>query len=74
VDEVIPDAPWMLEKDQLVQWRINYVAFDEGTSVDPAFDKTRLKAYDALKSMGTSTSNICPDRCRLFAHSFRKAK
>jgi glycerol-3-phosphate cytidylyltransferase-like family protein len=55
VDEVIPDAPWMLEKDQLVQWRINYVAFDEGTSIDPAFDKTRLQAYDALKSMGTST-------------------
>jgi hypothetical protein len=53
VDEVIPDAPWMLEKDQLVRWRINYVAFDEGTSVDPAFDKARLKAYDTLKSMGT---------------------
>ena len=54
VDEVVPEAPWtLLDQDRLVQWRINYVAFNEGTSVDPSYDKLRLVAYDALRAMGT---------------------
>jgi hypothetical protein len=39
--------------DQFVlQWRFDYLALDEGMSVDPTCDKFRLKGYDALKKIG----------------------
>jgi len=52
VDEVVPGAPWILDAEYLRAQRIDYVAVDEGATVDPAFDKARLRGYDALKSIG----------------------
>ncbi|KAL1733255.1 hypothetical protein EV714DRAFT_281955 [Schizophyllum commune] len=52
VDEVIGDAPWQLNDAFILGRRIDYVAIDEGTSVDPACDKVRLRGYDAVKSLG----------------------
>ncbi|KAL6306272.1 hypothetical protein BKA93DRAFT_729818 [Sparassis latifolia] len=51
VDEIIPDAPWTLDEQFLRSHRIDYVAIDEGSSVDPAFDKERLRGYDLVKSL-----------------------
>ncbi|KAF5383607.1 hypothetical protein D9615_003498 [Tricholomella constricta] len=51
VDEVISDAPWVLDSQFINDNRIDYVAIDEGTSVDPGCDKARLKGYDAMKSL-----------------------
>jgi glycerol-3-phosphate cytidylyltransferase-like family protein len=53
VDEVVAEAPWSLDKEHLVHQRIDYVALDEGTSVNPFCDKIRLAAYDAIKAIGT---------------------
>jgi glycerol-3-phosphate cytidylyltransferase-like family protein len=52
VNEVIKDAPWEVTLQFLKDRRINFVAIDEGTSVDPACDKARIKAYDELKKHG----------------------
>lgn len=52
VDQVIKDAPWELNIDFLHQRRIDFVAIDEGTSVDPTCDKARLRGYDVLKKHG----------------------
>jgi choline-phosphate cytidylyltransferase len=52
VDEVIPDAPWTVDDQFVLQWRFDYLALDEGMSVDPTCDKFRLKGYDALKRIG----------------------
>jgi len=52
VDEVMPDAPWTVDDQFILQWRFDYLALDEGMSVDPACDKFRLKGYDALKKIG----------------------
>jgi len=52
VDEVIPDAPWTVDDQFVLQWRFDYLALDEGMSVDPTCDKFRLKGYDALKKIG----------------------
>ncbi|CCL99664.1 uncharacterized protein FIBRA_01685 [Fibroporia radiculosa] len=51
VDEVVPDAPWTLDEKFLRAKRIDYVAVDEGSSVNPACDKERLKGYDLVKSL-----------------------
>lgn len=51
VDEVVPDAPWKLEEAFVTAMRIDYVAIDEGVSVDPAYDKERVKGYDMIKSL-----------------------
>lgn len=51
VDEVVPEAPWRIDEAILKARRVDYVAYDEGTSVDPAFDKERLKGYDLVKSL-----------------------
>lgn len=51
VDEVVPEAPWRLDEGFLKARRVDYVAYDEGTSVDPAFNKERLKGYDLVKSL-----------------------
>lgn len=61
VNEVIKDAPWEVTPQFLKDRRINFVAIDEGTSVDPACDKARIKAYDELKKHGAVFffENVC---------------
>ncbi|KAJ7449648.1 cholinephosphate cytidylyltransferase [Mycena latifolia] len=53
VDEVLPDAPSTLDAPFLQRNRIDYVAVEEGATVDPAYDKLRLKGYDELKRNGS---------------------
>ncbi|RDB23742.1 Choline-phosphate cytidylyltransferase B [Hypsizygus marmoreus] len=52
VDEIITDAPWVLDSKFLDENGIDYIALDEGTSVDPAIDKLRLSGYDNIKEIG----------------------
>ncbi|TFK51775.1 Nucleotidylyl transferase [Heliocybe sulcata] len=52
VDEVLPEAPWVVTEEFLREQRIDFVALDEGTSVDPDVDRARLHGYDVLKSLG----------------------
>lgn len=52
VDEVVVDAPYVVTHQFLKSKRIDFVAIDEGTSCDPACDKTRVDAYDLLKKEG----------------------
>ncbi|EIN09525.1 hypothetical protein PUNSTDRAFT_101377 [Punctularia strigosozonata HHB-11173 SS5] len=58
VDEVIVDAPYSLatpSADQFLKlWRIDYVAIEEGSSINPECDKDRLKGYDRMKEIGKS--------------------
>lgn len=51
VDEVVPDAPWTIDEQFLRAKKIDYVAIDEGSSVNPACDKERLRGYDLVKSL-----------------------
>lgn len=51
VDEVTPDAPWTVHEKFLRTKHIDYVAIDEGVSVDPDCDRERLKGYDLVKSL-----------------------
>lgn len=59
VDEIVPDAVWTLTDAFLVAKRIDYVTLEEGSSVNPEFDKTRLKGYDHLKKLGMSFLSFC---------------
>jgi len=52
VDEIVPDAVWTLTDAFLLAKRIDYVALEEGSSVNPEFDRTRLTGYDHLKKLG----------------------
>jgi len=52
VDEVIKDVPWELTLNFLREKNIDFVAINEGTSVDPMCDKTRVRGYDELKKHG----------------------
>ncbi|KAH7929095.1 Nucleotidylyl transferase [Leucogyrophana mollusca] len=52
VDEVLPEAPWTVDDQFVIHKRIDYVAFEEGSSVNPEFDKVRLKGYDNMKKLG----------------------
>ncbi len=54
VDEVVPDAPWRIDEAFMSRRRIDYVAFDEGATVDPKYDASRVKGYDEVKSLGAS--------------------
>ncbi|KIK09003.1 hypothetical protein K443DRAFT_672047 [Laccaria amethystina LaAM-08-1] len=51
VDEVTTDVPWELTEEFIHQRRIDYVAIDEGTSIDPGCDKARVKGYDEMKKI-----------------------
>ena len=51
VDEVVPEAPWRLDEVFLRARRIDYVAIDEGASINPAFEKERVKGYDLVKGL-----------------------
>ena len=52
VDEIIPDAPWAVDDQFIHDRKFDYMALDEGMSVNPACDKFRLKGYDNLKKIG----------------------
>ncbi|KAG7444328.1 Nucleotidylyl transferase [Guyanagaster necrorhizus] len=52
VDEVIGDVPWRVDEQLLSRRRIDYVAIDEGTTVDPKCDTVRVKGYDDIKKLG----------------------
>jgi len=52
VDEIIPDAPWTVDDQFIHDRKFDYMALDEGMSVNPACDKFRLKGYDNLKKIG----------------------
>lgn len=53
VDTVLPDAaPTQLDAAFLDRWRIDYVAIEEGASVDPSIGREQLKGYDLVKSLG----------------------
>jgi cytidyltransferase-like protein len=52
VDEIIPDAPWAVDDQFILQRKFDYLALAEGMSVDPSCDKFRLKGYDTLKKIG----------------------
>ncbi|PBK99209.1 Nucleotidylyl transferase [Armillaria gallica] len=52
VDEVIGDAPWRVDEQLLSRRRIDYVAIDEGITVDPKYDTVRVKGYDEVKKLG----------------------
>lgn len=52
VDEVIVDAPRSLTDHFLRLWNVDYVAIEEGSSVDPECDRERLRGYDRMKELG----------------------
>lgn len=52
VNEVTKDAPWELTLQFIKEKRIDYVAVDEGSSVDPNYDRARVRGYDELKRHG----------------------
>lgn len=52
VDEIISDAPWTVDDQFILDRKFDYMALDEGMSVNPECDKFRLKGYDALKKIG----------------------
>lgn len=52
VDEVLHDAPWTVNDRFIIDKRIDYLALEEGSSVNPEFDKERLKGYDVAKRLG----------------------
>ena len=52
VDEVLRDVPWELTLEFLEEKRIDFVLIDEGTSVDPTYDKARVIGFDELKKHG----------------------
>jgi glycerol-3-phosphate cytidylyltransferase-like family protein len=58
VDEVISDAPCTLDAPFIVQHKIDYVAIEEGATVDPAYDKLRLKGYDEMKKNGVQATTF----------------
>ena len=51
VDEVVPEAPWRLDEVFIRARRIDYVAIDEGASVNPAYEKERVRGYDTVKRL-----------------------
>ncbi|EKM49931.1 uncharacterized protein PHACADRAFT_264377 [Phanerochaete carnosa HHB-10118-sp] len=51
VDEIVEDAPWQIDEAFLNAHRIDYVAIDEGASIDPAYGKERVKGFDLVKNL-----------------------
>lgn len=52
VDEVLYDAPVVLDAAFLSRNRIDYVAVEEGSSINPDVSKARMEGYDFIKSFG----------------------
>ena len=63
VDEVVPDAPWKIDEAFLSAMRIDCVAIDEGVSIDPAYEKERVKGYDLVKSLRMYSRLLPVTRC-----------
>lgn len=59
----------MLTDAFLVAKRIDYVALEEGSSVNPEFDRTRLKGYDHLKKLGMFSRRVALSWCSFFVRS-----
>jgi glycerol-3-phosphate cytidylyltransferase-like family protein len=63
VDEVIPDAPWVLDTSFLEKYKIDYVAHDD----EPYLSAGHDDVYAFVKSLGLSRS---PQVCKsLSGHS-----
>nr|GAT46709.1 predicted protein [Mycena chlorophos] len=69
IDEVLAeDAPCPLDAAFVAKHRFDYVAVEEGATVDPTYHKLRLQGYDEMKRGGivlstrrtTGTVNIPP--------------
>ena len=75
VDEVVPEAPWVISNEFLEQRKIQYICVEEGITVDPSCDKARLRGYDEIKSLGTSSMILASDtaltdvQAKLFPHA-----
>ncbi|KAF9266868.1 hypothetical protein L218DRAFT_921588 [Marasmius fiardii PR-910] len=52
VDEVVSDAPWEIDEAFTRERHIDYVVFDEGATVSPAYEKVRVRGYDSMKRLG----------------------
>lgn len=52
VDEVLYDAPVVLDAAFLSRNRIDYIAVEEGSSINPDVSKARMEGYDFIKSIG----------------------
>ena len=48
VDEIVSDAPWVIDADFLEKWQIDYVAHDE----DPYASEGHDDVYSFTKSQG----------------------
>ncbi|KAG6381593.1 hypothetical protein JVT61DRAFT_190 [Boletus reticuloceps] len=68
VDEIVPDVVWTLTDAFLIAKRIDYVVLEEGSSVNPEFDKTRLKGYDHLKKLGMFSAVSCCGGAHVFLY------
>lgn len=60
VDEVISEVPWQLDETFASDKKIDYVAIDEGITVDPRCDKLRVRGYDKMKGLGMSLHQVRP--------------
>jgi choline-phosphate cytidylyltransferase len=64
VDEVIPDAPWIMDAEFLSTWEIDYVAHDEEPYVSAGHDdvysfvKEQGKFIPTRRTPGVSTSEL----------------
>ena len=58
VDEIVEDAPWQTDEHLLRQKQIDFVAVEEGITVDPQCHKVRLRGYDTLKKLGIQSSRL----------------
>ena len=52
VDEVLPSAPFIIDEPFLARNKIDYIAVEEGSSVDPKLEKLRLAGFDLAKTLG----------------------
>ena len=52
VDEVVQDAPVIIDESFLSKYRVDFVAIEEGASINPNISKDRLSGYDFVKSIG----------------------
>ncbi|TDL26866.1 hypothetical protein BD410DRAFT_741128 [Rickenella mellea] len=64
VDEVVPDAPWIIDGDFVEKWQIDYVAHDEdpyaasGHDDVYSFAKSQGKFLPTRRTPGVSTSEL----------------
>ena len=56
VDQVVPDAPWIIDGEFMDKYQIDYVAHDE----DPYVSGNHDDVYGYVKSIGTSNVYFTP--------------